>query len=367
MHATLISSGRSARRLSIISLAGVGLLAACDTDDTVAPKRPEVPATAQGALLPFKLGTLVVRVVDQFQIVITTSSAQFTGAKDGQTGTPWALLDNAQGDSDPTVGTIKLGMTPGTYEICETTSPTDYALPKPKCQNVTIVAGTTTNLMFINPTIARMRWSVVDFVPNLVGGMKFSLRDSTQAVIATFFDNAAPDIDPTPGKVEVKLPVEGVYSMCELQLPVGYVYPAGQGVFCSAGEQAQHGQIFTYAPWVVYPVSSAYWQVTDGTMDANFFYNLIGPSTFKVSAANGGATLNVIDNGQNDIDPALGKLAVKLPTTGYYSICEIVPPLNHWNAKPSCKRVNVQTGVPAWAEWFINPEAQVIYPGPKAP
>ena len=360
MVAPLISSGRSARRLSIAMLASMALLAACDIDETVAPNRAEIPATAQAALSPLKSGTLVVRVVDQFQIVITTSSAQFTGAKAGQA--PWALLDNAQGDSDPAVGTIKLSMAPGTYEVCETTAPVDHALPNSKCQTISVVAGTTTNLMFINPTIARLRWTVVDIWQNYVGGAAFSLTDSNATVIATFVDNAPPDVDPTPGKFEVKLPVEGVYGLCTVQPPAGYVYP-GQQVFCM-GHPVQHGQITTTPPYTVYPTLSAYWQVTDGTMDANFSYNLIGPSKFKVTSAVGAFTMDVIDNGLNDIDAALGKLAVKLPAAGYYSICEIQPPPNHWNAKPSCKRINVQSNVPAWAEWFINPEAQVLYPKP---
>jgi hypothetical protein len=219
--------------------------------------------------------------------------------------------------------------------------------------------------MFINPTIARLRWKVVDAWQNYVGGATFALQDSNATVIATFVDNAAPDIDPTPGKFEVKLPTEGVYQLCTVTPPAGYVYP-GQQVFCM-GHLVQHGQITTSPPYTVYPLFSAYWGVTDGTVDANFYPTLIGPSTFKVTSSGGAFTVNVVDNGLNDIDTTLGKLAVKLPAGGYYSVCEIVPPPNHWNAKPSCKRINVTSGVPEWAEWFVNPEAQVIYPNPKAP
>jgi hypothetical protein len=111
-----------------------------------------------------------------------------------------------------------------------------------------------------------------------------------------------------------------------------------------------------------YPTFSAYWQVTDGTVGADFHYNLIGPSTFTVVNALGGAPITVVDNGVNDIDGNLGKVAVKLPAAGTYSICETVPPNGYWNAQPACKQVPVATGEAGWAEWFINPEKQVYKP-----
>ena len=71
------------------------------------------------------------------------------------------------------------------------------------------------------------------------------------------------------------------------------------------------------------------------------------------------------NNGVNDRDPALGKLAVALPEAGAYSVCETIPPVNHWNAQPACKRITVAAGMPMSPGTFINPEKQVYVPGPS--
>ena len=76
----------------------------------------------------------------------------------------------------------------------------------------------------------------------------------------------------------------------------------------------------------------------------------------------GGPAITVVDNGANDIDGKLGKVAVKLTSGGPYSICETVPPNGYWNAQPACKQISVATAKPAWAAWFVNQEKQVYKP-----
>ena len=68
------------------------------------------------------------------------------------------------------------------------------------------------------------------------------------------------------------------------------------------------------------------------------------------------------DNDPTDRDPALGKPAVALPQAGDYAVCETIPPLNHWNATPACKRITVAAAMPMSPGTFINPEKQVFVP-----
>ncbi len=232
-------------------------------------------------------------------------------------------------------------------------------MPTPACVTATVSAITAT-VSFVHQTMARVQWSVIDYVPNFVPGMVFALRDSTNAIVTLIYDNSGQDSDPVGGKVDFRWPIEGSYTLCEHALPAGYAFPKAQISFCSP-IQLKHGRITQAGQYTVYPTFSAYWQVTDGAVDANFYPNLIGPATFTVNVA-GGAPITVVDNGANDIDGKLGKVAVKLTSGGTYSICETVPPNGYWNAQPACKQIPVATGEPAWAEFFVNPLAQVYKP-----
>lgn len=358
MFAPLLSFDRRALRLSTLVLAGALTLTACDTDDPMSPKHPDLPTTAKPALA-LNAGTLLIKVVDKNQALITTSIAEFKVT--GPNNATMNVKDNFLNDADPTVGQIQMkGLAPGLYQACETTAPVNYVLPNPVCGFATVYVGATTGLTFMNPTMARVQWSVVDAVGNFVPGMVFTLKDSTNAIVTLITDNVGADTDPTGGKFDIRWPTEGTFTLCEGPPPAGYVYPKAQIKFCFPF-QIKHGQTKVVAKFSVYPVASAYWQVSDGILLPTFYWNLIGPSTFTVTPVAGGVPITVVDNGANDIDPTLGKLAAKLPSAGAYSICETVPPNGYWNAQPACKQIEVATGEPAWAQWFFNQEKQVVY------
>src|SRR6185503_6592774 len=76
MRTTLLAIFRSPR-LSSIVLVGSATLAACNTDQPVAPKAPEIPAAAQPALLPQNSGSLVIKLVDGANAIIPLSGAGF--------------------------------------------------------------------------------------------------------------------------------------------------------------------------------------------------------------------------------------------------------------------------------------------------
>jgi len=367
MYSNFAFSGRRARWMSRLSILVVLALAACDTDQPLAPTTQPVapnaslPAAAQPVVNPGKTGSMQFFMVAQNQAVVHVAGAEFKVTGPGANPATFTVKDNGPTDGDQTLGVVLLkGMTPGMYQVCMTVPPGNYGVAAPACRGAGVIAGTTTGHYWQIRTAATVFWKVVDFVPNYVGGTVFALKDSTNSLMAMFTDNASPDKDPGDGWLQITIPFDGTYSICSVTPPAGYVFaPANPG--CTSF-QVKQGTATIIANTIVTPIASLIWRVTDGTTDANNQPTLIGPSTFTVTGGPNSIVLTVVDNGPNDIDPALGKLAVIVSGLGWYSICETVPPIGHWNAKPSCKRVWVASGVPGQGDYFTNPEAQVINP-----
>jgi hypothetical protein len=358
MRTTPITFDRRSLRLASIALLGTAMLAACDTDEPIAPKATAVPAAAAPSLLPGKTGSVVIKLLDGANAIIPLTGAGFTVEGPGQT--TWTIMDagpnDQKYDKDSTAGVILIkNMTPGQYTFCEKLPPAGFGVVNPSCQTTGVYAGSTSGLFFHNLPVAHVKWSVTDYASNFIGGAVFTL-DSNDVVIGPIGDGSVWDTDPAPGKFDVKIPFESYLKVCVTTPPAGYLFPVNQ-ITCAASNIKQ-GTVTDFGQFYVNPVYSAYWKVADAA------YTLIGPSSFQLASADGLYDFAVVDNSINDFDAALGKIAVKLPSGGYYSICETQPPLNHWNAQPSCKRISVASGEPASADYFINPEKQVYSPGP---
>jgi hypothetical protein len=224
----------------------------------------------------------------------------------------------------------------------------DAVAPKP----AEIPAATQAAVIGPNrPATGRMRQTYLDFV-GPVGGMSLRLRDYDGVPIVDFRENFAPDVDPTPGKLELKLP-EGEYSICMMAAPLGYWFVGIQAESC-IWFHVKRDSITEVPPVTSYPFHSTYWSVSDGTVDSTFTLNPLGPSTFTVKSVLSWKTWTVVDNGENDFDPRLGMFALILDWAGDYDICQTQAPAGHFNALPSCKRVTVLSNTPAFAGWFIN-------------
>ena len=364
MRTTLPSLYRRPLRLSSVALVGMAVLAACDKDQPVAPKVPEVPAAGAPYLGPIFTGAMVIRLVDGSNTILPIAGAGFN--VEAPNKVTWTAMDVAgydNYDKDPAAGVIlRNGLAPGQYKVCEGLTPTGYGVVNSRCQTAVVTGGAATTLTFGHLPVAHVKWSVTDFGSNYISGAVFTL-DTNGVVFAKVGDGTVFDGDPAGGKFDVKIPFEGYYRLCVTTAPAGYVFPANQ-VECVAADIKQ-ATVTNFGSFGVDPLYSATWRVTDGSLDANSQYMLIGPSTFHVASANGLYNYDVIDNSANDFDPTLGKIAVKLLGSGYWSICETVPPVNYWNANPSCKRIDVASGVPASAGYFINDLKQVYYPGPS--
>lgn len=356
MYDALPSLNRRARRLSSLVLMGVALVAACDTDETVAPKpaaAPTIPEAAQPQLLPGKTGSIAIKLFDQNKNLIT--GQYYTGFEiKSPSGKIWWANDNLQNDADSTWGVLVLkSLVPGQYRVCATSMPYGYGVVGQTCRYPGVYAGSTTGAFFDYAPEAVFKWEVKDDGGNLIGGTTFRV-DSTNVQFQNVTDDTPPDVDPVSGQFTIPIRFEGTWTACLDQLPAGYVIAPNQPKCASRDVKMQTG--WHLGTFLIVPIYSANWTVTDGV-------TAIGPSTFEVLS--GAIKITVVDNGMNDYNPTLGKMAVKLPSAGPYSVCEIIPPVNHWNANPSCHRIAVEDGVPASAGYFINYEKQVYYPGPR--
>jgi hypothetical protein len=357
MYVALPSMRRRTHRLASLAIFSVALLAACDSDKPLAPKPATVPTDATPQLLPYKTGTLVLKLVDQNQNIVPQLlpdvHARF--AITGPNNKTWVATDDSLPDSDPTPGMLVLkALVPGVYKACEISTPFGFGVVGQSCLYTQVYSGSTSGLHFVHAKEADRLWSVMDEVSNYVGGTVFQL-DSTNVTMGQIADDDWPsDMDPGTGRFHLILKYEATYKLCLKQVPPGYVQYAGQDpcVVTSVKMNTQE----KFPTFRVVPTYSANWTVTDGI-------TLIGPSTFKVFKGLGGFL--VVDNGVNDRDPALGKLAVALPEAGEYSVCETIPPVNHWNAQPACKRITVAAGIPMSPGTFVNPEKPVYVPGPS--
>lgn len=344
-----------------VALVGVTVLAACDTDEPVAPSLTKVPTASQSAVIPIRTGAVRMTVVDDQGILVNNLGALFK-VTDSQNNS-WTVQDQLIKDSDAKVGVLLLGgLVPGSYMVCDQAPPTGYLLGKQPCTTVVVTAGTIKDAgTFVNPRYPRVSFSAIDFAGKLLGGAKFIIRDSVGTGINVVADNAVNDEDKADGKFKVVLPEQGKYTVCATQPPTAYHFPQGQFPYCKAFQVA-YGQTQTVPGFVFVLPYSGRWGVTDGSLDINNTFTLIGPSSFKVYNPQTLSWISIDDNGWNDEDPTLGKISLPLPNGGSFSVCEVVPPPNHWNAQPNCKTMTVTLDVPAWAGWFVNPEKQVYMP-----
>ena len=85
------------------------------------------------------------------------------------------VVDNGQGDADPTWGKLKLfNLQPGTFTLCETVAPVGYATALPACLQTEVVANAVATLQFVHVTLPYAQFQVRNLVSNkLIGGSTF--------------------------------------------------------------------------------------------------------------------------------------------------------------------------------------------------
>ena len=340
MISTSIAFDRSTRRLSSLALIGAAALTACDNDKTVAPRPPAIPTDA-ASISVAKPGALIITIVDQNGNAPKTVGAQFTYSS----GAPaYFLIDNGSGDSDSTANVILKKDLLGTYTVCQTVAPTDYVLPTPACQTVSIPSGVTAKLQFVDKTVGLVQWAFADFVGTPVGGAVYNFNDGSGWV--SIADDSALDLDKTPGRFLVKSP-NGAADVCALTPPAGWTFGGGT----CFGLPTPAGQTTFVTSWV----ANAEYSVIVAAGDMITWG--AGPSSYIVKNA-AGFSAKLTDEGKGDRwTKKLGFMWMLLPTDGDYEICQTVPPPGTQLANPTCvqftvKQGEITTGIGFISDWL---------------
>lgn len=211
-----------------ITLCGLTLIAACDTDRAVSPtsasKPAQVPTTVAGAVLPTPSPYLTTETVDQNGALVGGAVLVVRDSAN----TPIALIaDNGPFDYDKQAGTFFFKLPrAGTFSVCEGNAPSGYgyAPGQPPCHTLTVKYGTTTHftgfLLYPAPSVV---FATEDWFAKLIGPSTFTITTPRSLVNITVTDNALHDLLPNKlGVMLVKLPAAATYTLCETVAPVGY-------------------------------------------------------------------------------------------------------------------------------------------------
>lgn len=357
MFDTLLSTARRRHVVACGALLAATSLLACDKTD---PASPAVTPSAANKSLGYQIPvtTIKLTVLDEKNAVVKYSGAEFELF--GPFGLHTIIDDDTQDDSDPAFGQVKLvGYVDGQYKICEINVAMGF-MPPPsgQCFTGNLAPGGTLNATFFNPRPPYLQWDATTDVGTMLGGgSSFTVKDSLGANW-TVTDGTWSDSDPWAGGLQTSVSHPGTWTICEVTAPAGYVKPAGQpcaNVVVTWGSIGWGGSFANNLPY------SLNWGVTEGVLDANNNYVPLAGAKFTVTYSRGLGTTTIDDNGPNDYDPRPGRVALKVGAAGAYTVCEVTAPAQHWLPKPPCQTVYVSYATPAFAGWFLTPQAQVIY------
>jgi hypothetical protein len=354
MRSTPLFIDRRAVRRASIALIGTALLAACDNDRIVSPTAAtpaQVPAAANPIFKPADAGTLELKAIGSQNSLVGGAQYKVVGPQN----VIITVTDNGAIDADSSVGIVKLpNLHVGSYDVCQITAPAAHALASPACSTGVVSAFSTTTLNFVSAHLPWIRTGYANILGAHIAGGSVTIRDSADVAIAVVADQGPLDTSDADERIAFLVPSAGKYRICATTPPAGFALAPNQPACLTATVQLGQGK--DVGDFLIHPVRALSWDVRDG------FAALIGPSTFNVASSKLAVSLNVVDNGAGDLDPAVGKFLVQLPKAGSYTVCETVPPPNRYNAKPACVRIDASSGQPLWVGTFVNYEKQVLSP-----
>ena len=185
-----------------------------------------------------------------------------------------------------------------------------------------------------------------------IGGSEYDVTFPGPGATIHVVDGGFGDIDKTLGTITLPNFPLGMYHVCQTSAPTGY-----EIAIVTCVSPIVNGGATTNIGFMSAPLNSLSWDVRRWAGG-----ELIGPAVFSVQNPRTKAIVSVSDNGQNDIDPRLGQVTVKLGIAGTYTVCELMPPPNSYNANPSCITANNSAGRGLYIGEFVNPEKQVYKP-----
>ena len=218
MNALLSLDGRTVRRAAV-SLFGVAMLAACDSDRVVAPRNPSAkaptPATSDVQVSRGSIGIHAMGPngwVPSTKYTILAPNLTLATAE-----------DNGPGDDDGFTGIISLRDLPlGTYYVCQVEVPSIYELDHEPCRNVTVYVNSTTRVDYFSAPMVSASWDVRDWYGKLMGNTTFKVTGGRGLGNVTISDNGANDLDDRLGHLTVQLPKAAVYTLCQTKATAGH-------------------------------------------------------------------------------------------------------------------------------------------------
>jgi hypothetical protein len=353
MRSTLLTLDR--RALAAVALFGTAMLAACDTDKTVAPTptaTPVIPTTSSEYVIPATTGTVIWRTINATQKMLI-SGAKFTVT--GPLLYNQTFVDNDATDADTVSGQFRLSkLKPGSYTVCEVAGPTEHTIADPACRGFSIYAGSTTGVAdFVSLHLPYLNIAYVNQAGTKIPGGVMIVKDSTGNPVKLVAQDGLGDVFLGDDHITVMLPAAGKFSICVGSAPAGYaISPVNTP--CLTGSSPGNAMLFI-GNLTVYPAPSAVFGVRDP------FGNPVGPSTVTFYNPRSNTTITVTDNIGGDLDPAPGKFLVKLPFPTSYTLCQTKAPAGRL-IDPTCKTVDLSAGNSVWAGWFTDNEQQVYKP-----
>jgi hypothetical protein len=218
-------SSRAVWRASL-TLVALSTLAACDSDRAVSPSpiSAKVPTSTNSALVPGGRGDFFTGSVNGDMTSINVAGSSYDLIT--PLGDTMHVADNGQFDSDATLGKVKVSnVLAGKYTVCPMIAPNNYAFPQTLCITTTIVAGSGANIGFLAYQAPSLYWNVRSTGDWAMLGGTYTV--ATLRIKSSFnvADNGPNDLDPTAGRVAVKVGGIGSYSVCESTPPAGF-WPA---------------------------------------------------------------------------------------------------------------------------------------------
>jgi len=247
MNSKLLSRGVAAH--AVVTVLGLVVLAACDSDRATSPlPTTKAPTAAEGAVSPTPWAYLGTGFVDSYGNKVAGVTAQVRDSAGPAFGT---VTDNSPLDYEKTPGEILIKLPkPGKFKICFV-SAAGFAIlaqfdPCHPLIDVKPYTSISISDMLLVPAPS-ISWRTLDDVTQLgIGGATYTISSPRLPGVTTVVDDGKNDLSPNSGFLVAKVPAAGTYTLCQTVAPIGYYLasPACKTVTVTADANVLGGWFF---------------------------------------------------------------------------------------------------------------------------